>query len=138
MVRCRIFEAWSIEVPATFDQTFVAESSYWHGYDEGRSTSLTSVLLTDARGPVPAAAIVKELPPIDGDPLEALPEGLVGWAVTIAATPPSRASRVISGVLAAYGRILIVTITSDDEEWARRVWMSIRYHPAQPLPRSAA
>jgi len=36
-------------------------------------------------------------------------------------------------VLATEGRLLLATITSDDPEWARRVWRSIRGHSA-PFP----
>jgi len=36
---------------------------------------------------------------------------------------------MLSGMLAAEGRLLIVTITSDDLDWALQVWLSIRTHP---------
>lgn len=124
----RIFPAWSVEIPISFAETFVDEDSYWHAYDAHRSVSLTSVRLTDKRGPVTARMIVRELPPMDGTPVEALPFGLVGRAVTFGAVQPARASRVLSGMLAADGRLLIVTITSEDLDWAQQIWLSIRHH----------
>ena len=53
-VERRVFEAWSIEIPAAFDETFIREDDYWHGYDEHRSVSLSSIVL-DFQG-VPASA----------------------------------------------------------------------------------
>ena len=122
----RVFEAWSVEIPSTFSETFVVEDSYWHAYDDERSVSLTSILLSDAQGPVSADRIVAQLPPLDGTALDELPPGFVGLAATGPADQAATASRVLSGMLAVDGRVLIATITSDDPEWARRVWRSIR------------
>jgi hypothetical protein len=127
----RVFDAWSVEVPASFAETFVHEDSYWHAWDEHRSVSLTSIVVTDKRGPVSAGLIAREIPPMDGDPVEELPPGLAGHAGTTAAIQPARASRMLSGMLAADGRLLLATITSDDLDWARMVWLSIRSHPAR-------
>ena len=124
----RVFGAWSVEIPATFAETFV-DGSYWNGYDDQRSVSLSSVLLTDADGPVSADRIVRQLPPLEGTVLDDLPPDLIGWAVTIETEPPAVAKRALSGMLAVDGRLLIATITSNDPEWARRVWRSIRNHP---------
>jgi hypothetical protein len=129
----RAFAAWSIEVPVAFAETYVDEDSYWYAWDDSRSVALSSVVLTDKNRPVPAAAIVREFPPLGDTPFVEMPEGLVGRAMTGAAIAPARASRVLSGMLAMDGRVLIVTITSDDLDWARLVWLSIRGHPA-PLP----
>jgi hypothetical protein len=129
----RAFAAWSIEVPVAFAETYVDEESYWHAWDGSRSVSLSSVVLTDKHRPVPAAAIAREFSPLGGTPFEEMPEGLIGRAMTGAAIQPAKASRVLAGMLATDGRVLIVTITSDDLDWARRVWLSIRGHPA-PLP----
>ena len=129
----RVFEAWSIEVPASFEETFVQADSYWHAYGEDRSVSMTSIVLTDKGRPVSAERIARRIPPLDGSPVEVLPIGLIGRAATGAADQPARASQALSGALAAEGRLLLVTITSDDPEWAQRVWRSIRGHPA-PLP----
>lgn len=126
----RAFAAWSIDLPVAFAETYVDEESYWHAWDDSRSVSLSSVVLTDKHRPVPAAAIVREFPPLGGTPFEEMPEGLAGRAMTGAAIEPAKASRVLSGMLATDGRVLIVTITSDDLDWARRVWLSIRGHPA--------
>lgn len=129
----RAFAAWSIELPVTFAETYVDEDSYWYAWDDTRSVALTSLVLTHKRRPVPAATIVRELPRLGGTPFLEMPGGLAGRAMTGAAIPPARASRVLSGLLAMDGRVLIVTITSDDPGWARGVWLSIRGHPA-PLP----
>jgi hypothetical protein len=126
----RIFEAWSVEIPATFVETFVDDGSYWHAYDEGRSVSLSSILLSDANGPVSSDRIVRELPSLEGTPLDELPPGLIGQAATGPAVQPAKAALILSGLLAANGRLLIATITSDNPGWARRVWLSIRSHPA--------
>lgn len=131
----RVFPAWSIELPTSFVETFVRDGDYWHAYDEHRSVSLTSIAMTDRRGPVPAAALAKSIPRLDGDPIRELPGGLIGRAVLVAATQPARASHALSGMLAAAGRILVVTITSDDLAWVRRTWLSIRHQPAELPPR---
>jgi hypothetical protein len=128
----RVFEAWSVEIPATFAATFVDDGSYWHAYDEERSVSLSSILLSDANGPVSADRIVSELPLLEGSPLDELPPGLIGQAATGPAVQPAKAALTLSGMLAVDGRVLIATITSDDPDRARRVWQSIRSHPAPP------
>ena len=129
-VERRVFEAWSIEVPAAFAETFIREDDYWHGYDEHRSVSLTSIVITEEGDPVSAGRILRQVVPLDGSPLDQVPPGLLGLASTSAAPQPARASRVLSGLLATHGRLLLVTITGDDVEWALRVWLSIRSHSA--------
>ena len=130
----RVFAAWSIEVPASLAETFVETDAYWHAHDEHRSVSLTSLRLTAKGRLVSAARIARQIPPLDGLQVDELPPDLTGRATTSAALQPARASQVLSGALAADGRMLIVTITSDDLEWARGVWLSIRGHSA-PFPR---
>jgi hypothetical protein len=129
----RVFQAWSITLPESFSETFVAEESYWHAWDEHRSVSLTSVVVTDKRRPVSAAALVRDLireMPGDGTAIEDVPAGLQGQAWVAPAIPPARASTALTGLLAVEGRILLATITSDDLDWARETWLSIRSHPA--------
>src|SRR5687768_10428198 len=121
-----VFETWSIEIPLHFAEEFVEDGSYWHAWDECRSVSLTSMLLTDQGQPVPAQLIVKDLRPPFGTPIDDLPDGLLGWGAIGPAIQPAPASRVLCGCLAVDGRVLIVTITSDDLQWARGVWRSVR------------
>ena len=129
----QVFPAWSIHIPPTFDETYLTEPDYWHAWDEDRSVSLSSFVVTDGAEPVPAARLLEQMPPpLEGAPVDALPEGLLGWAEEADTDPPARASRALSGVLAADGRLLAVTVTSDDPEWIRRTWLSIRHH-AVPL-----
>lgn len=132
----RVYECWSIEIPLTFTETFVAEDGYWHAYDKHRSVSLTSVAVADQDGrPVSAEEIARQLPPVEGDRFDELPAGLPGWAYTMPAVQPARASRSLSGVVTTDGRLLLATITADDEDWARRTWLSIRCHgPERPEP----
>jgi hypothetical protein len=125
----RVFAAWSIEIPESFAETFDEDDAYWHAWDDHRSVSLTSVWVTDDRGPVSARKIARRLPELDGSPVDDLPPGVVGRAVTTAAPRQARASQLLTGLLAAPGRVLIVTITTDDLDWARRTWLSIRTHP---------
>jgi hypothetical protein len=129
LIRRRIFEAWSVEIPAAFVESFV-DGSYWHASDDERSVSISSILLADPNGPVSADRIVNELPALEGQAIDELPAGLVGRAATGPSVQPAQASRALSGMLAVDGRLLIVTITGDDLAWARRVWRSIRSHPA--------
>ena len=124
----QVFPSWSIRIPAAFRETFVTEGDYWHAYDASRSVSLSSVVLEDDSGPVPAAAIAQRFPPLDGTPVDALPPDVLGCAAVGEAAPPARASRALSGMLAADGRVLIVTITGEDQEWALSTWLSIRFH----------
>jgi hypothetical protein len=125
----RVFVAWSVAIPESFAQTFLEEDGYWHAWDAHHSVSLSSIALTKDGEPVTAEMIERELPPPDGAPVDRLPAGLLGWAVEAEAQQPARASRTLSGMLVSDGRVLIVTITSDDLEWARRTWLSIRCHP---------
>lgn len=120
-----------------FAETFVAADGYWHGHDEHRSVSLTSLVIREERDPVRASRILRQAPPLDGSPVDQVSPGLLGRAATCAASEPARASQLLSGLLATDGRLLLVTVTSDDLEWARRVWLSIRSHaaPAQPSRR---
>lgn len=132
-VRRWVFAAWSIQIPAAFEETFVDADGYWHGHDEHRSVSLTSLVISEGGDPVNASRILRQAPPLDGSTVDEVPPGLLGRAATGAAPQPARASQLLSGLLATDGRVLLVTVTSDDLEWARRVWLSIRSHPA-PLP----
>jgi hypothetical protein len=125
----QVFPAWSIHIPPAFDETFLTEPDYWHAWDEDRSVSLSSFVVADDAGPVPAQRLLEQMPPPHGSTLiDALPGGLLGWAAEVDADPMARASRALSGVLAADGRLLAVTVTSDDPEWIRTTWLSIRYH----------
>ena len=74
----QVFPSWSIRIPAAFRETFVTEGDYWHAYDASRSVSLSSVVLEDDSGPVPAAAIAQRFPPLDGTPVDALPPDVLG------------------------------------------------------------
>jgi hypothetical protein len=123
----RVFSAWTIAIPSSFSETFFADDGYWHAWDEHRSVSLSSLVLTEESCPAPAESIVQQFPRLDGSPLDMLPAGLLGRAAEAQAVQPARASRSLSGLLAADGRVLIVTIVSDDVEWARTTWQSIRY-----------
>ena len=126
----RVFANWSIEIPASFVETFVLEDGYWHAYDEDRSVSLTSIVVTDRDRLVSSAELLENMPGLDGSPLEEVPPTLSGRAVTGAASWPALATSILQGVLAAEGRMLLVTITGDDLDWARGVWLSIRNHSA--------
>jgi hypothetical protein len=71
VVERRVFEAWSIEIPSRFAETFVEEDAYWHAWTSDRSVSLTSMLLTDRRGrPMPFDELTREL-----DRIDPLPKG---------------------------------------------------------------
>jgi hypothetical protein len=129
--RRRAFPSWSVEVPEVFDETFVHEGEgYWHAWDATRSVSLTSVRLTDGSRDVPAAAIVRQLQPALGSlrEIEQRPTGLLGWIGRGKAPRGSRAGKMISGILAIDGCVLILTITSDDLAWATSVLQTIKSH----------
>jgi hypothetical protein len=132
MVVRQVFECWSIEIPGSFDETFVHEDGYWHAYDRRRSISLTSMIVGSGEGPVRAESILSQFPALDGDPVDSLPPGALGAAAMSDAIQPARASRCLSGFLVVDGRVLIVTITSDDEARSRQIWLSIRHHPRIP------
>jgi hypothetical protein len=125
----RIFPAWSIRIPDSFVETFVEQDGYWHAFGVRCSVSLSSVVLTDDYGPVAAERIARTLPPLRGAAVDELPPGLKGSATESDTRQSPHASRLLSGVLAADGRALLVTITSDDRDWRRRTWLSIRTHP---------
>ena len=126
----RVFQAWSLEVPPTFTETFFEDDGYWHAYDESRSVSLSSIAIDDEHGqPVGAAQIFNVMQPaMGGDPISDSPPGLLAWATNGDAIQPARASLMLQGLIAVEGRALLVTVTSDDLAWARRIWMSIRHH----------
>ena len=52
--------------------------------------------------------------------------------MTTDATGPACVSRELAGMLFAEGRVLLVSNTADNLAWARRTWMSIRAHAAEP------
>jgi len=60
--------------------------------------------------------------------MDELPSGLQGWAVAADAIQQARASRMLTGMLAVNGLVLVVTITSDDLAWAHMTWRTIRAH----------
>ncbi|MCY7418208.1 MAG: hypothetical protein LH650_06880 [Chloroflexi bacterium] len=124
----RVFAAWSVVLPRPFREDRGNAEDYWHAYDEHRSVSLTSVLVIEDGHPVSAAAIFDLLGPLEGTPVDQTP-GLLGTAAIAVAEQPARASRVLSGLIATEGRVLVASITSDDLDWALRVWLSIRSHP---------
>lgn len=129
----RVFPSWSIELPESFAETFVEDDSYWHAYTTDRSVSMTSLQITDGRRPVRASEIMREMrKALAGTPVEGGPDGLLCHAVFADAPRSSRASRLLSGLIASDGRALLVTITSDDQEWAYRTWRSIKRHAALP------
>ena len=116
-------------MPTQFDETFGDEDAYWHAYDDDRSISLTNLVVEGEAGPVRAESMLAVFLATNGHSCEALPPALLGWAVIGDAIQPARARRCLSGVLAVDGRILLVTITSDDADWSRMIWLSIRHHP---------
>jgi hypothetical protein len=134
-----VFETWTIRIPASFSETFVDEDAYWHGWDDDRSVSLTGMLIWSPDGPVPGALNADVRPDLVGDldgvPLDVLPPGVHGRAVVAPAIQPARASTTVSGVLAIDGHLLIVTITADDLDWARRTWLSIGPRTGPPEAR---
>ena len=124
----RPFAAWSLKLPESFAETFIEDGQYWHAYDDTRSVSMTSLAMSYEDRRARASEILEQVPPMKGSPVVELPTGLTGFAVTAKAPRSARASRCLSGLLATDGRLLLVTITSDDLEWARQVWLSIRRH----------
>jgi len=129
----RVFRTWSIHIPASFEERFVAEGNYWHAWDDDRSVSLTSFVLGDERGAPGAREILDQFEPEvltpNGKVVDAMPDGLLGWATIGPIDQPARASQALVGVLAMDGRALLGTITSEDLAWAREVWLSIRGYP---------
>lgn len=124
----RVFAAWSITIPTLFEETFLERDGYWHAYDAESSVSLTSLMLDDGGVLVTAERILQEITPdLAGDPVDGVPAGLRGWAVTGPAIQPARASQMLSGIVVVDGRLLLATITSDDLAWARATWLSIRW-----------
>ncbi len=122
----QVFPSWSTAIPSSLAQTFLEEDGYWHAWDGHRSVSLSSFTLMDGDQPVPAGMIVRQIPPGHGVRVRRLPPDLVGWGIEAKAVQPAPASWTLSGVLAADGRVLLATITSDDIEWSRETWRSIR------------
>jgi hypothetical protein len=131
----RVFAHWSIAVPTSFAEAHFAHDGYWHGWAEDRAVSLTSLAVDDRGRPVPIDRLLATMPALPGTPVDEMPPDLQGRAGYGPVEQPALASSALSGLIAAEGRILIATITSDDFAWARATWLSIRHHPAHPLPR---
>jgi hypothetical protein len=130
----RAFHAWSVALPGSFSETFIEADNYWHAWDEHRSVSMTSVVVKEKRRAVTARELIDTMSVVvtgDGDPVEGVPEGLIGCASFGPTPQPARASSALTGLLATDGRALLVTITSDNFDWARSTWLSIRSHPAE-------
>jgi len=124
----RVFSAWSVEIPAGFAETFVLEDGYWHAWDDHRSVSMTSIVVTERNRPVSLAELAAWLPSMEGTPIDDMPHGLVGHATLGPSIGPARASTILTGILAIHGRVLLVTVTAEDEDWMLAVWTSIRSH----------
>jgi hypothetical protein len=128
----RVFQGWSIAIPVGMEETFIGEDGYWHAWSDARSITLSSIVVTDRRGdPVPARDILAEATPMDGVSVP-VPNDIPGWARSIEVPDVSWADRALSGILVVDGNVLIVTVTSDDPEWNKSVWRSIRHHQASP------
>jgi hypothetical protein len=128
----RVFETWWVPVPDGFAERWIADGNYWHAWDERRSISVSSTVLTDRETgrPVMAEEIARTFATLlRGEPIDDVPPGLRGRATIITTDGDAPAARALTGCLAADGRILIATITSDDLAWARRIWCSIAYRP---------
>ena len=125
----RVFMGWSIAIPIGMEEAFIEKDGYWHAWSDGRSISLSSIVVRDRQGhAVPARQILAKSPPIHGEVVP-VPSDLPGWARSIEVPDVSWADRAISGMLVVDGNVLIVTVTSDDSDWNRSVWRSIRHHP---------
>jgi len=134
--RCQVFAHWSIQLPTSLRSPLVPDPQYWHARDEHRSVSLTSMVITEHGRPVSQKRIARQIQmSFEGTPV-ALPPGLEGWGREVDAEPSAIASRAVTGIIAAKGRVLIVTVTSDDVVWATSVWLSIR-HNAVPVSSGA-
>jgi hypothetical protein len=133
--RRQVFAHWSIQMPTSLRSPQVPDPEYWHARDEHRSVSLTSMVITERGRPVSQKRILREIKrPMEGVPV-ALPPGLEGWGREVVVERSAVASRALTGIAAAKGRVLIVTVTSDDVVWATSVWLSIR-HNAVPASSS--
>ena len=120
------------------DETFVEDEGYWHAWDEHRSISLSSIVVADRHGhPVPTHRILEREPSMDGEAVP-VPNILPGWARSIETPDSPQADRAVSGILVVDGNILIITVTSDDPDWNRSVWRSIRHHQDGDRPRRLA
>ncbi len=129
----RVFPTWSVGIPVSFDEMFIKEDSYWYAWDEERSLSLSSMTIDEGGRRVSAVEILEVMKPenvlgVQGVVVEELPRGLNGCARYGPVEQPARASSALCGLLAIDGRVLIVTITSDDLDWAKSVWLSIQSH----------
>ena len=125
----RVFSGWSIAVPIGMEEAFIADDGYWHAWSEGRTISLSSIVLTDRRGDaVPARKILAKTPPMEGEET-AVPNDLPGWARSIERPDVSPGARAISGILVVDGNVLLATVSSEDPDWNRSVWRSIRHQP---------
>jgi hypothetical protein len=127
VVARRVFPSWSIEVPVGLIESMEPQG-YWHARDEIRSVSLTSLVMTSRTGPPPTADELLAILPLEGTPLDELPEGLPGRC-TVRTTDDEVFGRcqMFQGMVAVTGLLLIVTITGGDPAWARRTWLSIRH-----------
>jgi hypothetical protein len=131
----QVFTHWSIEVPTCFSTAFVAPEGYWHGWAADRSISLTSLTVDDGGRPIPIDLLLATMPEVPGTPVDRMPPDLQGRAAYGPVEQPAPASSALCGLIAAEGRILIATITSDDYAWARATWLSIRHHPSRAVRR---
>ena len=112
----RPFQAWSIAIPAAFDETFIRDGQYWHARDASRSVSLTSMTVVDGARRVPSRELLERLPRIDGVPVVDLPGRLQGCAAEIVAEPPAIAAHAKArGCARAFG-----ISEQDQKRWRAR------------------
>ena len=134
LVERRVSDSWSIMIPAGFAETRNDAQAFWHGEDDHRWISTTSLLIIGPDGPVPAPLIHGQLRAMTAritgaQPFHDLPAGLRGWAVTAPAPASTAGGTALSGVLVVEGHALVVTIAADDLNWVRQTWLTIRFGP---------
>ncbi len=62
---------------------------------------------------------------MNGDPYRRRNE-LPGWATSVETPDSQQADSAVGGILVVDGNVLVIAVTSDDAEWARATWRSIR------------
>jgi hypothetical protein len=101
----------------------------WIGYDHVRSIRLASISVTGKDGHVRTADELATTAPSGPGAISPGDDALRRGAVIGDVEEDGRKIRVLQGVVAVRGQLLIVTIVlSDDEGWARETYRSITFN----------
>ena len=134
--QCRAIDGWTIVVPRNFAEIDNGDS--WQAHSGTRFVYVSSIRVTDANGPAPAAALFatasKKLAPASEAERHSFEEpGLNAGAQIM----PTEAGFDLKGFTCVDGVVatcVISFVDQTDREWAVNTWRSLCFTASKPKP----